>query len=68
MVNDDQNAINEDRVMIKQQNVVLKHLYSLMKYNVNDQLFSVPPSTIRFEKMSKVTLCSIVYNEFLNIS
>lgn len=51
MVNDDQNAINEDRVMIKQQNVVLKHLYSLMKYNVNDQLFSVPPSTIRFEKM-----------------
>ena len=49
MVNDDQNAINEDRVMIKQQNVVLKHLYSLMKYNVNDQLFSVPPSTIRFE-------------------
>lgn len=54
MVNDDQNAINEDRVMIKQQNVVLKHLYSLMKYNVNDQLFSVPPSTIRFEKMLKV--------------
>lgn len=47
MVYDDQAAISEDRIMTKQQNVVLKHMYSLLKYSMNDHLFTVAPSVLR---------------------
>ena len=47
MVYDDQLAVNEDRILIKQQNVVLKHLYSLIKYSMNDHLFTEAPDTLR---------------------
>ncbi|CAF0899614.1 unnamed protein product [Brachionus calyciflorus] len=47
VVHDDQQVVNEDRFILKQQNIVLKHLYSLIKYNTQENLFQVSPNVLR---------------------
>jgi hypothetical protein len=47
MMKDDQNQVNEDRIMLKQQNVVIRHLCSLLGYNQTNRQFISLPSKIR---------------------
>jgi len=47
MMKDDQNQVNDDRIMLKQQNVVIRHLCSLLGYNQTNRQFISLPSKIR---------------------
>ncbi|CAF1634464.1 unnamed protein product, partial [Adineta steineri] len=47
MMKDDQNQVNDDRIMLKQQNVVIRHLCSLLGYNQTNRTFINLPSKIR---------------------
>ncbi|CAF3245537.1 unnamed protein product [Rotaria socialis] len=47
MMKDDQSQVNEDRIMLKQQNVVVRHICSLLGYNQTNRTFVTLPSKIR---------------------
>ncbi|CAF2900291.1 unnamed protein product [Rotaria sp. Silwood2] len=47
MMKDDQSQVNEDRIMLKQQNVVIRHICSLLGYNQTNRTFVTLPSKIR---------------------
>ncbi|UJR25060.1 hypothetical protein I4U23_006420 [Adineta vaga] len=47
MMKDDQNQVNDDRIMLKQQNVVIRHVCSLLGYNQTNRTFVNLPSKIR---------------------
>ncbi|CAF3668650.1 unnamed protein product [Rotaria sp. Silwood1] len=47
MMKDNQNQVNEDRIILKQQNVAIRHLYSLLSYNQKNRIFIYLPTKIR---------------------
>jgi hypothetical protein len=47
MINDEKTATYEDKIGMRQPNMVIKHVYSLLKYNTSEQIFMVAPNILR---------------------
>ncbi len=47
MINDEKSSTYEDKTGLRQPNMVIKHIYSLLKYNINEQIFMVAPNILR---------------------
>ncbi|CAF1346960.1 unnamed protein product [Didymodactylos carnosus] len=78
LMKDDQNQVGEDRIMFKHQNVVIRHLCSLLGYNQTNRTFTYSPSRLSpvfhavLSDLPKVvdynySLCTILLPIFLSV-